>query len=103
MCSSCSAATPVPPLSVGDMTYTPESQVAVSVSAASKADSWEGDMLVLLAFQQEDKEAFALLAGAGAEAADKALEGAAADMISTQEFKVRKGKHEGEGGKGGML
>lgn len=78
----------MPHLSVGDMSYTPESQASVSVSAASKAGSWEGDMLVLLAFQQEDKEAFAVLAGAGAEAADKALEGAAVDMISTQEFKV---------------
>lgn len=85
----CSAATPVPPLSVADMSYTPDSQVSVSVSAASKADSWEGDMLVLLAFQQEDKEAFGVLAGPGAEAADKALDGAATDMISTQEFKVR--------------
>ena len=84
-----SAATPVPDLSVGDMTFTPESQASVSVSAAGKADSWEGDLLVLLAFQQEDKKALAVLAGAGAEAADKGLEGAATDMISTQEFKVR--------------
>lgn len=81
----------MPHLSVGDMSYTPESEVSVSVSATSKADSWEGDMLVLLAFQPEDKEAFAVLAGAGAEAADKALEGAAVDTISTQEFKVRRG------------
>lgn len=73
------------------MSYTPEGQVSLSVSAASKADSWEGDLLVLLSFQQEDKEAFAVLAGAGAEAADNALEGAAADIISTQEFKVREG------------
>ena len=75
---------------MGDMTYSPESQVSLSVSAASKADSWEGDMLVLLAFQQEDKKAFGMLAGAAAEAADKALDGAAVDMISTHEFKVRK-------------
>lgn len=81
----------MPRLSVGDMSYTPESQASVSVSALSKADSWEGDMLVLLAFQQEDKKGFAVLAGAGAEAADKALKGAAVDMISTQEFKVRRG------------
>lgn len=74
------------------MSYTAESPASVSVSAGSKADSWEGDMLVLLAFQQEDKEAFAVLAGAAAEAADKALEGAAVDIISTQEFKVRKGR-----------
>ncbi|CAM9663960.1 unnamed protein product [Pylaiella littoralis] len=90
MMSTSGAATPVPRLSVGDMSYTPEGQVSLSVSAASKADSWEGDLLVLLSFQQEDKEAFAVLAGAGAEAADKALEGAAADIISTQEFKGEK-------------
>lgn len=85
-----SAATPVPPLSVGDMCYTAESKASVSVSPVSKADAWEGDMLVLLAFQQKDKEAFAVLAGDGAAAADKGLEGAAADMISSQEFKVCK-------------
>ena len=90
-CGVCffSAAAPVPDLSVGEMSYTPESQASLSVSAASKADSWEGDMLVLLAFQQEDKKAFGVLAGAAAEAADKALDGAAVDLISTQEFKVR--------------
>eukprot|EP00903_Cladosiphon_okamuranus_P013572 g12642.t1 len=82
--------TPVPNLSVGEMTYTPEIQTTVSVSAASKADSWEGDMLVLLAFQQEDKKAFGVLAGAAAEAADKALDGVAVDMISMQEFKGEK-------------
>ncbi len=71
------------------MAFTPESEASVSVSAASKADAWEGDLLVLLAFQQEDKKALAVLAGAGAEAADKALDGAASDMITTQEFKVR--------------
>lgn len=78
----------MPHLSVGAMSYTPESQASVSVSAASKADSWEGDMLVLFASQQEDKKAFGVLAGAAAEAADKALDGAAVEMISTQEFKV---------------
>lgn len=88
LCVFFSAATPVPHLSVGDMSYTPESQATVSVLAASKADSWEGDMLVLLAFQQEDKKALGVLAGAAAEAADKTLDGAAVDMISTQEFKV---------------
>lgn len=97
----CSAATPVPPLSVGDMCYTAESKASVSVSPVSKADAWEGDMLVLLAFQQEDKQAFAVLAGDGAAAADKGLEGAAADMISWQEFKVCE-RGEG-GGRGGML
>ncbi|CAM9241779.1 unnamed protein product, partial [Ectocarpus fasciculatus] len=90
MMSTSGAATPVPPLSVGDMCYTAESKASVSVSPVSKADAWEGDMLVLLAFQQEDKEAFAVLAGDGAAAADKGLEGAAADIISSQEFKGEK-------------
>eukprot|EP00752_Nemacystus_decipiens_P009097 g8122.t1 len=90
MMSTDGAATPVPDLSVADMSYTPESEVSVSVSAASKATSWEGDMLVLLAFQQEDKEAFGVLAGSAAEAVDKALDGAAVDMISTHEFKGEK-------------
>lgn len=79
----------MPHLSVGDMSFTPESEASVSVSAASNADAWEGDLLVLLAFQQEDKKALAVLAGAGAEAADKGLDGAASDMITAQEFKVR--------------
>ncbi|CAM9562700.1 unnamed protein product, partial [Ectocarpus sp. 13 AM-2016] len=90
MMSTSGAATPVPPLSVGDMCFTAESKASVSVSPVSTADAWEGDMLVLLAFQQEDKEAFAALAGDGAVAADKGLEGAVADMISSQEFKGEK-------------
>ena len=88
-------ATPVPPLSVAELVYTPESAVDVSASAASSAEAWEGDMLVLTAFQQEDKEAFAAIAGAAAEAADEKLGGAAQDIIATQEFKVG-----GEGGGG---
>lgn len=70
------------------MSYTPESKAQLSASGVEKADTWEGDVLVLLAFQQEDKEAFAALAGEGAAAADKRLEGVAADMIFSQEFKV---------------
>ncbi|CAM9502920.1 unnamed protein product [Ascophyllum nodosum] len=83
-------ATPVPPLSVAELVYTPESAVDVSASAASSAEAWEGDMLVLTAFQQEDKEAFAAIAGAAAEAADEKLGGAAQDIIATQEFKGEK-------------
>lgn len=82
------AAPPVPHLSVADLAYTPESTVDVSSSPASVAESWEGDMLLLMAFQQEDKEALAALAGAAAVAADERLGGAAQDLIVTQEFKV---------------
>lgn len=83
-----SAATPVPPLSIADMSYTPESEVDVSISSASTADAWEGDMLVLLAFQQEDKEAFASIAGDLGSSSDGKLGGIAQDIIDAQEFKV---------------
>ncbi|CAM9937203.1 unnamed protein product [Scytosiphon promiscuus] len=90
MMSTSGTATPVPHLSVHDMSYTPESTAQVSASAIDKAETWEGDVLVLLAYQQEDKEAFAGLAGAGAAAADNRLEGVVADMIASQEFKGEK-------------
>ena len=70
------------------MTYTPESKVEISVSAVGDAGTWEGDTLVVLAFEQEDKEALAVIAGEGAAAASEKLGGAAQDMISLLEFKV---------------
>lgn len=73
---------------MADLVYTPESTVDVSSSPASVAETWEGDMLLLTAFQQEDKEALAAIAGTAAVAADERLGGAAQDLIETQEFKV---------------
>ena len=96
-------AKPVPPLSVADMTYTPESKVEISALAIGEADTWEGDTLVLLAFQQEDKEAFAVIAGAGAAAVDEKLGGPALDMVVLEEFKVGRWRWggRGEGAAGG--
>lgn len=90
----------MPPLSVADMTFTEESKVQLSASAVGEAGAWEGDTLVLLAFQQEDKEASAVIAGAAAAAIDERLGGAALDMVALEEFKVGK---RGRGGGGGVL
>lgn len=69
------------------MTYTPEAKVEVSVFSKA-ADEWEGDMVVMLAFQNEDKEAFASIAGKAALLLDGKLGGVAQDIIAAQEFKV---------------
>lgn len=86
----------VPPLSVKDLTYTEESKVRISASKVGEADAWEGDTLVLLAFQQDNKEAFAVIAGAGAAAVDEKLGGPALDVVVLEEFKVGR-RREGGG------
>lgn len=42
----------MPALSVAKLTLTEESKVRLLVAPADKAGSWEGDLLVLFAFQQ---------------------------------------------------
>lgn len=44
--------TPVPPLSVADLTLTESSNVKIAVIPEEDAGSWKGDLLVLLAYQQ---------------------------------------------------
>lgn len=90
MAMSSGAVTPVPPLSVADLTLTEPSSVQLNIIPEESASTWAGDLLVFLAFQQEDKDAFASLAGATAAAANDKLGGLAQDVVDMQEFKGAK-------------
>lgn len=51
-CSRSGAVTPVPPLSVADLTLTEPSSVQLNIIPEESASTWAGDLLVFLAFQQ---------------------------------------------------